>query len=102
MCMELRGRSNHTVLKMLFIYFFFFGLNLIKNILLGNLLPVNLHFWNVRIGEKNSTDTNHKRLFRKAIMSLCVIFLTPHYIPIKANEKKRKHGSYLSVMNISF
>lgn len=65
-----KGQKQSYSFKNVYLYIFF-GLNLIKNILLGNLLPVN---GNVRIGEKNSTDTNHKRLFRKAIMSLCVIF----------------------------
>lgn len=64
------GPKQSYIFKNVVYLYIFFGLNLKKNVFLGNLLQVNSYFRNVRIGEKNSIDANHKRLFRKAIMSL--------------------------------
>lgn len=64
------GQKQSYIFKNVVYLYIFFGLNLKKNVFLVNLLQVNSYFKNVRIGEKNSIDTNHKRLFRKAIMSL--------------------------------
>lgn len=86
-----RGKKQSYIFKNFLSLYIFFGLSVIKNVFLGNLLPVYSHFRNVRTGEKNSTYTNHKRSFRKAILILCENFLIIIF-PLKQ----------MNIMNLSF